>query len=547
MIANPTDPRVLVGHNLLRHSRRAIGFRSLQAFCKIYLGRHFEAEPCQLHLELFDILPNATRHENRGIRLACAAPRDHAKSTIVTFGFPLWCLCYQLESHVILISQAAEQIHEKLANIKAELENNEFFQQDFPEVCGGPRGIPWRKDSIVLRTGAKVVALGTDQKVRGRIHRSKRPSLILLDDIENEKDVRMEETRIHKREWFEGAVLKAGDADTNVIVVGNLLDPDSLLSNLVDRERSPRWQSIVHKAVIAEPTNEQLWQHWDKLYLEHETFKGATGPEGAQRYFDDHRDRMLEGVQVLWPQRYSYLRLREMMLEGRAAFSAEMQNQPVSSEHNVFQTEDFHYWTETYKDVAELLQFLGSRALFYGACDPSLGKLGKKSDDSAIAIIVKDSHSGIMYVLDVDIRRRQPIEIASAIVEAHHHQQLEAFAIEAVQFQYMLVSDVRRLSFKQNVRTEIVPVYPKEDKVARVQRLQSLMRRGILQFGSFQSKLLLQMTQFPNAAHDDGPDALEMAVGMCFKRDRKFRIVQAMHSHGRSFDGPGGSTLYVPG
>ncbi|MBU0640031.1 MAG: hypothetical protein KKB50_14285, partial [Planctomycetes bacterium] len=50
------------------------------------------------------------------------------------------------------------------------------------------------------------------------------------------------------------------------------------------------------------------------------------------------------------------------------------------------------------------------------------------------------------------------------------------------------------------------------DKLARIQSLQPLVRSGTLQFSRKHAVLLEQMMLFPKAAHDDGPDALEMAV-----------------------------------
>ncbi len=49
-------------------------------------------------------------------------------------------------------------------------------------------------------------------------------------------------------------------------------------------------------------------------------------------------------------------------------------------------------------------------------------------------------------------------------------------------------------------------------KLGRIQRLQPLISSGALRFSRRQVTLLEQLRQFPMGAHDDGPDALEMAV-----------------------------------
>ena len=52
-----------------------------------------------MHKEVFDALAGLV--EKRAGRLAIAAPRDHAKSTIVSLAFVLWCVLYEKERFVV--------------------------------------------------------------------------------------------------------------------------------------------------------------------------------------------------------------------------------------------------------------------------------------------------------------------------------------------------------------------------------------------------------------------------------------------------------------
>ena len=61
--------------------RRSIAERSLLAFGYMYLPHYFEADPSKMHVELGAVLERATKEQ--GARLAIAAPRGHAKSTLV--------------------------------------------------------------------------------------------------------------------------------------------------------------------------------------------------------------------------------------------------------------------------------------------------------------------------------------------------------------------------------------------------------------------------------------------------------------------------------
>lgn len=61
----------------------------------------------------------------------------------------------------------------------------------------------------------------------------RRPDLIIMDDIENDEDVRSFEQRRKLSSWFFSAVSKAGDFYTDIVFIGTVLHKDSLLANLL--------------------------------------------------------------------------------------------------------------------------------------------------------------------------------------------------------------------------------------------------------------------------------------------------------------------------
>ncbi len=206
--------------------RRSLAAQSPQKFAQIYLQSHCNLPFSRMHEELFVLLKHAT--EKRDFRLAVAAPRGHAKSTIVCLAYVLWVVCYGMEQYIVIISDTADQAEGLLKTIKDELESNELLVQDFPDVAEPPgikrRPKRWQKSDIITRNDIKIIALGAGQKIRGRKHRQHRPTLIILDDIENEAEVTSADQRENKMQWLKKAVLKAGTtAQTNVIVVGTLL------------------------------------------------------------------------------------------------------------------------------------------------------------------------------------------------------------------------------------------------------------------------------------------------------------------------------------
>ena len=68
----------------------------------------------------------------------------------------------------------------------------------------------------------------------------------------------------------------------------------------------------------------------------------------------------------------------EMKEENEISFMSEMQNSPLDISNMTFKPEDFHYWDKRYPYPEDLLRDLGANAEFYGACDPSLGRIWPK-------------------------------------------------------------------------------------------------------------------------------------------------------------------------
>jgi predicted phage terminase large subunit-like protein len=506
----------------LAQIRRDTASRSIEVFAKLYLGAHVTLPPSPMHKELFQLLEQAVSERNA--RIAVAAPRGHAKSTVVSLAFVLWCVCYRLEPFIVLISNTEDQAVDLLATVKHELETNALLIQDFPVVGEPPNSKPapkrWRKGEIITRNGVKIRALGAGQKIRGRKHQQHRPTLIILDDVENEEEVQSAEQREKKTEWFHKAVMKSGTVEkTNVVVVGTLLHYDSLLSSLLGESCGsqiiPGWIFRKYQAVLAWAEREDLWQVWEAIYCQREEYEGASGPDAASAYLEAHREAMLLGTSVLWPELESYDQLMGLRLrEGRASFDSEKQNEPIDPSTCFFNPAEMQFWDDQYSSVDELLADLGSNGHIYGACDPSLGLRGKSRDDTAIVTLFKHDSTGNLYVLDADIQKSKPLQTIQRILEYHRIRKFARFGIEANQFQEFLASEVKRLGGEAGVRLRVKEIKQTTDKLGRIQSLEPLFTTGKLRLSRRHRVLLDQLRQFPKAAHDDGPDALEMAVSV---------------------------------
>jgi len=224
---------------------------------------------------------------------------------------------------------------------------------------------------------------------------------------------------------------------------------------------------------------------------------------------------MLKGAKVLLPERESYYQLMDIRLtEGQASFDSEKQNEPIDPESCVFKVNNFMFWDDLYSSEDELLAKLGGDAVIYGACDPSLGMQGKARDFTVIVTLLVHKSTGHIYVLDADIAKRQPLETINLIMQYHRIRKFRKFAMETNQFQNFLASELKRISTQQCVNVPVEEITHSSDKLGRIQSLEPMISTGTLRFCRKHRILLDQLRQFPKAAHDDGPDALEMAVSL---------------------------------
>lgn len=497
----------------LRAERREAGRRSLQVFGRLYLADHVTKPPSRMHQELYSLLEELPE----GGHLAVAGPRGSAKSTLVSLIYVLFNICYGLSRYIVLLSDTERKAADFLGHVKDELVQNERLAADFEEVCepGGryPRWPRWRGNEILTHNGVKVSALGYEQNIRGRKNRQDRPDLIILDDVENRENTATAEGRAKAEEWLSKSILKAGTTKTRVIVVGTLQHYDALLAQLTDEVKNPFWTSRIYRSVIGWATNLDLWQTWTAILRRMEEYEGGSGKDAARRFFEDHQREMLEGADVLWPEVEDYYDLMLMReSEGPASFDSEKQNEPVNPLDCYFLEEDFQFWDDRWASEQALIASLDKNARFIGACDPSLGKQGRHADDSAIITLLRDMKGGNLYILDADIARRKPDRIIEDILAYQQIRKYFRFGIETNQFQSFLKDELERRSKAAGHYLRVEGINHTTDKLGRIQSIQPLVRSGTLQFSRRHRALLDQLRLFPKATHDDGPDALEMAV-----------------------------------
>lgn len=490
----------------LRRSERRRGGgdgASLLDWGREFLPDHFRRPPSRLHVwlaERLDAWGTYRQRSGRGLKLNVVGPRGAAKSTLGSLAFALRAAVEAREAYIWITSDTRRQAVMHLENIKTELLDNGRLREAYGDAVG--RGPRWRQGAIQLRNGVAIEAYGAGQRIRGYRRRAERPTLVICDDLQNDQHMTSASLRETSRRWFHGTLLKAGSKRTNVLHLATALHREALAIELT---RTPGWQSRVFRAVERWPDNLALWEAWEAIYADCER---PDSRQRAREFYLEQRAEMDAGVQLLWPDEEDLYTLMCIRAEGgRAAFEREKQSAPIQPE--------LCEWPESYFDGPIWFDRWPERlAVRVVTLDPSKGRDDRRGDFSAYVLLGIDE-AGTLLV-EADLARRPTPQMVADGVGLYARFRPDAFGVEANQFQELLAGDFAAEFRRQGILAGSVwTIDNRVNKLVRIRRLGPYLAGRRVRFlaDSPGTRLLVdQLRDFPLGDHDDGPDALEMAV-----------------------------------
>jgi len=431
-------------------------------FMKTYLPHYFSVKFGEFHKEWAEF--GAMRNDVALI----AAPREHAKSTFFTLGDLVYDACFSLRHFILVGSDTHDQATAFVLAIRLEFEDNRRLKHDFELVPGRT----WKNDEFVIND-LKYMARGKKDKWRGLKFGPWRPDKAVLDDWENDENVRNPRLVQQGRELIQGTILGAMGDGFACIMIGNLFHPKSVMSQMIsekDEAGKPRYRSKIYRAVL---------------------------------------DAGTENERPLWPALWSLKRLAQKKhLMGSRAFNAEMM-QLVSDEDSPFKEEWFRYYQRSDISGVEL-----ETATFV---DPS-AKNNEGSDYKAVITVALDRNEMKFYCLHAWIRRASVGEMFAAAY-AQHEAYASRVGIEENMFKDFLHEAIQNYARQAGQYLPWIAVHHTANKEGRIiGTLSYLVEYGKLRFEqghSDQDTLVEQLVYILNRnVHDDGPDALEGAVSL---------------------------------
>ena len=462
LFPTPELTQQIIGDNIVR---RSVTRQSHLWFFHVYFSHYITYPTAPFQREIFAL------SENEAVKtLAIVAFRGSAKSTIMNLSYPLWAILgKQQKKYVLIAGQTQQQARQHLKNLKDELEHNELLRKDL-----GPfteQEDEWNSYSLVLENyGARISAISTDQAIRGTRHGAHRPDLIICDDIEDLSSVKTRENRDKTFEWLTGEVIPAGDRNTRLIVIGNLLHEDSLLMRMRQAMEEKNLGGVF-KAYPLLHEKECLWPGKYPTALEIEEEKQKIGNE------------------IAW--------MREYLLV------------IVPDDGRVVQHEWIQYYDELPPEEGEEREFK------FAATGIDLAISEKASADYTAMVSAKvygPRDNRKVYILPNPINQKldfpKQVETTMNLSKSLGHGRPTKLYIEDVGYQKALIQELTRLDFP----AKGVKVHG-SDKRERLASVSPMIRNGEVLFPrKGAERLIQQLTGFGVEKHDDLSDALAILL-----------------------------------
>lgn len=423
--------------------------------------------------------------------VAIAAPRNHAKSTAISFAYTLACVLFRERQYVLLVSDTVTQAVQFLGDIKKELAENEqiralFKIKDFLKEADD--------DIIVICEDGhqfRIQAKGSEQKVRGLKWRNKRPDLIVCDDLENDEIVMNKERREKFRKWFYSALLPCRSVNGIVRFVGTILHADSLLERLMPKQydkrntvflglktfnrtrRTDGWESIKYKA-HNEDFSQILWKSKFDVAAEKE------GLKGAEAYFRALRNGFIENGH---PEGYSQ----------------EYLNIPIDESISYFKRNDFLAVQE--EDREKYVEY-------YITADLAISK--EEHADYSVFLVAAVDQDRTIYIHDVVRERLDGREIVDMVLTLEKIYKPEVFGIEKMQVSQAIGPFLREEMIRTDTWPNLVQLeHQGKDKTARSRSIQARLRAHTIKFNkgaNWYPDFENEVCAFPRGKHDDQVD-----------------------------------------
>lgn len=458
---------------------------------RMFMPGAFEVPTPDFHYEVAKTIQNPAIR-----RLNMQWPRDHAKSTICAGFWPIWHLWLKHlylgkerdSRFIVIISKAQREAKRRLRTLMDALEHPKA--QKLVGDWGRSTARKWTKEEVILKDGSTIVSTGWSQQGRGLKEGHQRPTLLVVDDPEDENNTRSSEQMDNNLEWLLSALEPSVSPEGRICVIGTPIHQRSMVKRLQDFED---WTT----------------HHYRALYEEDGELKS------------------------LWPERYSVdelLEKREAMKHNGMGhlFYKEWQCQIVQGEDSPIQPSHFQYWDGTlikkqngpivnhYLKITHRDKDASGRPMRLDEPEriPVVVTMGidpasstSRTADYSTVVPVAWAANGDCYVLDYFRERVDPVVHAKEIYRYHKDLRVRQARVESDAYQKMLRSYLNSPEhFDERIpglEADVKAGGRSKDKHERHLGLQYLFTNGHVHIKPHMETFREEWVMMEDASHDD--------------------------------------------
>ena len=294
---------------------KALGKIDIAFFCQYFLQNIFivsdknEARQLsQSHYEMWDLL-NETFIGDKQDKINIVVSRGFAKTTVCDLALSVWLICYKLSKFTLLIAKKDDDSVQFLDSIKKVFKENKTIIDNFGELINTKK-FKVNSNEIEFANNVYIRAIGSTSSCRGANWKGIRPTVVIGDDAQDEKDILTDDAREKKYNKWTKEVEQVGDkavyrngkkikSATKIVSIGTVLHNSCLISRLI---RNNDYKTFLRRAIILN-NNEtvdvlfesDLWLKCKKLYFDD---KDDNSKETARKFYKDNYKDMK--FPVLW-------------------------------------------------------------------------------------------------------------------------------------------------------------------------------------------------------------------------------------------------------
>lgn len=454
-----------------RQVRTKICQESHFMFFHFYFAHYVKYQTAPFQREVFN-LTESSLTEN----LFVVAFRGSGKSTILTTSYPIWAILgKQQKKFVLILCQTQSQAKQHMMNLRRELETNTILKNDL-----GPfndDSDEWGSASLVFsKLNARITAASTEQSIRGLRHNQYRPDLIIGDDVEDIASTKTREGRNKTYQWLTGEVVPAGDRNTRLVMVGNLLHEDSLLMRIKENVEKEKISGVFKEYPLIK-NGEIMWPGKYSSQSDIKDEKRKTGNEFAwqREYLLNIVPDQEQAINREWIQYYD--ELPDLKAKDKSGYTINVRTR-IGTDLAISQKDTAHY-------------------------------------TAMIPAIVYDTGDNLkIYILSKIINKRITFpETMTLCKKLYKNYEIDSIpptlVIEDIAYQKALPQQLRSEGI-----FDIMPVNPgKQDKRCRLVLTANLIKTGRVLFPREGSKeLISQIVHFGVEKYDDLADAFSLLI-----------------------------------